>query len=222
VRTLALTAGLLLVLAAPAPAATVTHAGRAAWRVEVTGPSQSDFTLVRAEFRLSRHVVFPHVALLGASPGQSGLDAVIAGRARSRSRRRLVAYLLAVNRRPAGSLAPDLASVPVTLIGRRLGRAPALDERANAFAASGTARPSRMCRDGAPTFVIRAQGGPAFGYPPDQALVQALDAACGRPVDPAFVAAVAPQPQPSPPPPPCPPCDPRMERPCPEIPCAQP
>jgi hypothetical protein len=222
VRAVAVTLGLLLVAASPASAATVTHAGRAAWRVEVTGPAQSDFTLVRAEFRLSHHVVFPHVVLLGASPGQSGLDAVIVGRVRSRSRRRLVAYLLVVNRRPAGSLAPDLASVAVTLIGRRLRRAPALEERANVFAASATARPARMCRDGSPTFAIRAQAGPAFDYPAGQALVQALNAACGRSVDPAFVAAVAPQPSPSPPPPPCPPCDPRMERPCPEIPCAQP
>jgi hypothetical protein len=184
----------LAAVEAQAGAATVTRAGKAKWRVAVTGPAQSDFTLARAEFRLPRRDV-RRGPQLHTTPGPSGLDAVIVARLSLAPRGRMVVFTLVVNRRPAGSLAPDLASVPVTMTGRRLGRAPALSELVNVRAA-GVSPPvprTGVCRDGerpAASFIVHAQAGPAFDYPPDQALVQALNAACGRLVDPAFTAAI--------------------------------
>jgi hypothetical protein len=233
VRAVAL--ALLLVLAAsvPATAATVKHTGRGKWRVEVTGPGQSDFTLMRAEFRLSHRPV-ARGAQLAAAPGPSGLDAVIVARQRLSQLGWGEVFVLAVNRRPAGSLAPDIASILVALSGRRLARAPTLIERVNGFAADDarTPPPKDLCfgteNPPAGAFDVRAQSGPALNYPPDAAISQALAVTCGRPVDPAFVAAVrgAEQSPPNPqPPPPCPPCDPRMGRVCPAdgaIACPQP
>jgi hypothetical protein len=224
VRAVALALLIALTASATATAATVTHTGRGKWRVEVTGPGQFDFTLARAEFRLSHRDVVPHRAQLAASPGPSGLNAVIVAKLRLAPLRWSEVYVLAVNRRPAGSLAPDLASIPVSLAGRRLARAPALIERVNAFAAAdaGMPPPKDLCtgteNPPAGAFDVRAQAGAALDYPPDAAVSQALAAVCGRPVDPAFAAAVrgGGQPVPTPTPPPgCPPCDPRMGRVCP-------
>jgi len=234
VRVVALTLLLVLVASASAGAATLKHTGRGKWRVEVTGPGQFDFTLTRAEFHLSRRDVVRRGSQLAASPGPSGLDAVIVARQRLSQLGWGEVFVLAVNRRPAGSLAPDIASIPVGLSGRRLARAPTLIERANGFAADDarTPPPKHLCfgteNPPAGAFDVRAQGGPALDYPPDAAISQALAVTCGRPVDPAFVSAVRgrEQPPPSPqPPPPSPPCDPRMGRVCPAdaaIACPQP
>jgi hypothetical protein len=226
VRALAL--GLLLALAASAPAGAITvkPAPRGGWTVATTYPPALDATIARADFRGSGRLrasdvpfslPFAHTTV-GAFPTTRGHRA---------------ALILVVNRRPIQSPSIQIAdptAVPATFRARRLGR-PRTAERVAVLA--GSARgDDALCRRRAPdagALRLLADGGAALNYPPQEALVQALDAACGRPVDPAFTAAVQQEPQPAPepspppnPPPPCPRCDTKSERPCPAYPCVQP
>jgi hypothetical protein len=92
-------------------------------------------------------------------------------------------------------------------------RAPTVTQATNVLAAAPASAPA-ACALGALSvsdlrFALRA-GAPPPGFGARSTIAQALNAACGRPVDAAFRAAVAPPapPAPSPKPTPCPPSPP--------------
>jgi hypothetical protein len=135
--------------------------------------------------------------------------------------------VLVVNRRPINAPSIQIAdptSIPVTFRDIQPLHRPRVAERVGLLANAASPAAGPLCGRRAPLFV-RADTGAGFAYPAREALVQALNAACGRPVDPAFVAAVQQEP---PPPPPCPPCRPQAGRVCPDavsapaIACVQP
>jgi hypothetical protein len=195
-------AALVVAVVAPSPAQ--------AHRVRVRGPAQFEVTLAQIRYAVPHG---PRPALHVALAGPNGLDYVAAALPRTQPRRALVALVAVVNRRPQGSLAPDLASIPLTTRPSRKLGAPRMSNAPNVLAAKPT-RPPAACALGPLTvaglrFAMRA-GTPPAGFGARATIVQALAAACGRTVDPAFKLAVAaPQTPPSPPSPPqCPPCRP--------------
>jgi hypothetical protein len=213
-----LLAALVVSLAVPAVAE--------AHRVRLGTPAQFDVALAQIRY------VVPHgarPALHVALAGPTGLDYVAVALPRHQPPRALVALVAVVNRRPRGSLAPDVAQI---LLGTRLSRAmraPAITEAMNVLGAQ-PASPPPACALGPLAmgdlrFAVRA-GAPPPGFGARATIAQALAAACGRPVEPAFRAAVAPPeqiPPPRPCPPPCRPIEPRIIcPPPPEIICPQP
>jgi hypothetical protein len=195
-------AALVVALAASSPAQ--------AHRVRVQAPAQFQVSLAQIRYAVPHG---PRPALHLALAGPNGLDYVAAALPRHQPRRALVALVAIVNRRPRGSLAPDLADI---LLRTRPARPLSAPRISNVMDVLGAQHPatSPACGLGALAvgdlrFALRA-GSPPSGYGARSTIVQALAAACGRPVDPAFRLAVAPPPtQPEPPPPPgCPPCRP--------------
>jgi hypothetical protein len=198
-----LLAALVVSLAVPA--------GAEAHRVPLSAPAQFDVALAQIRYAVP-HGARPtlHVALAGPT----GLDYVAVALPRHQPRHALVALVAVVNRRPRGSLAPDVAQI---LLGTRLSRAmraPAITEAMNVLGGRPTSV-LRACTLGPLAvadlrFALRA-GAPPPGFGARATIAQALAAACGRPVEPAFRIAVAPPatvpPEPVPPNP-CPPCPP--------------
>lgn len=194
-----------LVVALAAPAAAQAH------RVPVTAPAQFDVALAQVRYAVPHG---PRPALRLALAGPTGLDYVAIALPRHQPRRALVALVAVVNRRPPGSQAPDVSQI---LLGTRLSRAmraPTVAQATNVLYVAPATTPA-ACRLGALKvadlrFAMRA-GIPPSGFGARSTIAQALAAACGRPVDPAFRAAIAPPGAkwPGPPPPaPCPPCPP--------------
>jgi hypothetical protein len=192
----------------------------------VNAPAQFDVALAQIRYAVP-HGARPalHVALAGPT----GLDYVAVALPRHQPRRALVALVAVVNRRPRGSLAPDVAEI---LLGTRLSRAmraPAITEAMNVLGAQPASAPPACALGplavGDLRFAVRA-GAPPPGFGARATIAQALAAACGRPVEPAFRVAVAPPAQTPPPrpcPPPCGPIGPRLVCPPPtEIVCPQP
>lgn len=202
-RRAALTA-LVVAIAAPAPAQ--------AHRVPVRAPAQFEVTVAQIRYAVAHG---PRPALRLALAGPTGLDYVAAALPRHQPRRALVALVAIVNRRPRGSQAPDLAQIVLrTRLSRTLA-APRISEAMNVLAGKPAIAPS-ACALGPLTvgdmrFALRA-GTPPQGYGARATIAQALAAACGRPVEPAFRLAVAPPAiEPPPPcPPPCRPIEPRI------------
>ena len=205
-----------LVVSLAVPAAAGAH------RVRVAAPAQFDVALAQIRYSVP-HGQRPalHVALAGPT----ALDYVAVALPRHQPRRALVALVAVVNRRPRGSLAPDVAQI---VLGTRLSRAmraPAVTEATNVLGAAPASGPPACALGslavGDLRFAVRA-GAPPPGFAARSTIAQALAAACGRPVDPAFRVAVAPAftptplPHPKPCPPPCRPIEPRIV--CPEPP----
>jgi hypothetical protein len=195
-------AALLLLALFPASAS----AAQRARTVDVPYPAALDATLARA--------TFTGAGRLRADVGPTGAFGHVTVGTAGRMR----ALVLVINRRPiqAPSIQiADPASIATTFRARRLSR-PRVVERPGLLAHVGSPAGGALCAPAGPRVRVLADTGAAFAYPPDQALVQALNAACGRPVDPAFTAAVQQEPQPTPVPPPrCPPCNPRPGIACP-------
>ena len=193
-----------LVVSLAAPAAAHAH------RIRLTAPAQFDVSIAQVRYAVPRG---PRPALRLAVAGPTGLDYVAVALPRHQPKRAVVALVAVVNRRPRGSQAPDLAQVAFSARPSRALRAPTVTQATNVLAAKPAAAPA-ACALGALTvgdlrFALRAGASPP-GFGARSTIVQALDAACGRAVDPAFRAAVAPPalPAPSPQPIPCPPCPP--------------
>jgi hypothetical protein len=193
-----------LVVALAAPAAAQAH------QVRVTAPAQFDVALAQVRYAVPHG---PRPALHVALAGSAGLDYVAVALPRRQPRHALVALVAVVNRRPTGSQAPDLARI---LLGTRLSRAmraPVVTDSVNVLTAGPPAKPAPACALGPLVvsdlrFAMRA-GAPPPGFGARATIAQALAAACGRPVEPAFRIAVAPTAPPQPvPPTPCPPCPP--------------
>jgi hypothetical protein len=194
-----------LVVSLATPAAAQAH------RVRLSAPAQFDVALAQVRYSVP-HGTRP--ALKVALAGPTGLDYVAVALPRHQPRRALVALVAVVNRRPRGSQAPDLAQILLGARPSRSMRAPVVSEAMNVLAGAPANAPA-ACALGALDvadlrFALRG-GSPPPGFGARSTIVQALAAACGRPVDPAFRTAVAPPasvpPEPVPPSP-CPPCPP--------------
>jgi hypothetical protein len=193
----AVLAALVFAIAAPAPAG--------AHRVPVRAPAQFEVTLAQIRYAVPHG---PLPALRLALAGPTGLDYVAAALPRHQPRRALVALVAIVNRRPRGSLAPDLAQIVLRTRPTRTLGAPRIREAMNVLASRPATAPS-ACELGPLAIgdlrlALRA-GSPPQGFGARATIAQALAAACGRPVDPGFRQAVAPPASPFPPPPHCPP-----------------
>ncbi len=193
-----------LVVSLAAPAAARAH------RIRLAAPAQFDVSIAQIRYGVPHG---PRPALRLALAGPTGLDYVAVAVPRHQPRHAVVALVAVVNRRPSGSQAPDLAQVVFTTRPSRAMRPPTVTQAANVLATRPAATPA-ACALGALTvgdlrFALRAGTAPP-GFSARSTIVQALDAACGRAVDPAFRTAVAPPAPPAPTskPIPCPPCPP--------------
>ncbi|HSD02098.1 MAG TPA: hypothetical protein VLB81_07020 [Gaiellales bacterium] len=194
-----------LVASLAAPGAAQAH------RVRLAAPAQFDVAVAQVRYAVPHG---PRPALRLALAGPTGLDYVAVALPRRQPRHAAVALVAVVNRRPRGSQAPDLAQVLLSTRPTRAMRAPTVSQATNVLAAAPAHRPAACglgsLEAGDLRFAVRA-GTPPPGFGARATIVQALNAACGRPVAASFLAAVAPPavPSPSPPPPsPCPPCPP--------------
>jgi hypothetical protein len=193
-----------LVVSLAAPAAAQAH------RIRLAAPAQFDVAVAQVRYAVP-HAPRPAPRLALAGP--TGLDYVAVALPRHQPRHAEVALVAVVNRRPRGSQAPDLAQVLLSTRPTRAMRAPTVGQATNVLAAKPVRAPAAYAL-GPPVagdlrFAARA-GTPPPGFGARSTIVEALAAACGRPVDAAFRAAVAPLalPAPSPRPTPCPPCPP--------------
>jgi hypothetical protein len=185
-----------------------TPAAAEAHRVRVSGPAQFDVAVAQVRYAVP-HGPRPGLKLALAAP--AGLDYVAVALPRHQPKRALVALVAVVNRRPRGSQAPDVSQILLSTRPSRAMRAPTVAQATNVLYAAPAATPA-ACRLGALNvadlrFAMRAGTAPS-GFGARSTIAQALAAACGRPVDPAFRAAIAPPALqlPPPKPQPCPPC----------------
>jgi hypothetical protein len=209
-----------------------------AWHERVLGPAQFDFTL--AEISFAPPARGPPAtrsrarrgAIRLSTRGATGLDYVAGGTTRFDVRGRPRTLVLVVNRRPRGSLAPDLARIGLTITApARFGR-PRVRQisdpltRPSGPPASLCGLPLHAGALAASRLSARLSRGSALaGFTTTDALAQAYDVVCHLPYEQAFTQAVTQAssqpcetagPSPSccpptatcaPPPPPCPcPC----------------
>jgi hypothetical protein len=140
-----------------------------------------------------------------AVSGPTGLDYVAAAVTRSALHGRPRALVLVVNRRPRGSLAPDLARIGLSVTAARSLGPPAVLQLADPFTHPSGGPIPALCN--LPTHgVALAPGdlrsvlsrGAALGaFSVETAIAQAYDAVCRRPYDPAFRQAVTQAPPPN-------------------------
>jgi hypothetical protein len=201
-------AAALMAIGAGAVAATASHtsATRAvrAWKKNVTAPSQFDLTLAEISFGAPARVAGQATSATSHEGsirldlrGSTGLDYVAGGVMRFSVLGRPRALVLVVNRRPRGSLAPDLVRIGVTVTAlARLGD-PLVWQISNPLTRPSGLTPA-LC-DLAPRGGSLAASdlrtvlsrGPALnGFGAAAALAQAYDLVCRRPYQPAFRLAV--------------------------------
>jgi hypothetical protein len=196
-----------LIVAVVAP--TTAHAHR----VRVKAPAQFQVTLAQIRYAVPHG---PRPALRLAMAGPAGTDYVAAALPRHQPRHALVALVAIVNRRPSGSLLPDPSQILLSTRPSHALKAPRTSVATNVLAIH-AATTSPACALGPLgvsdlRFAMRA-GAPPPGFGARSTIAQALAAACGRAVDPAFRQAVAPAEPIAPKPPPgCPPCGPSPPR----------
>jgi hypothetical protein len=242
-------AAALAAIGACAIAATASHASGKnavrAWKEYLRAPSQFDLALGQISFGAPARVAGPATSgprregpLRLVLPASTGLDFMAGAVTRFSVLGRPRALVLVVNRRPRGSLAPDLARIGLTVrASARLGR-PLLWQASNPLTRPSALTPA-LCDlppRGGPLAASDLRSvltkGPALsGFSAREALAQAYDLVCHRPYQQAFRLAVtqgsgaACEPRPGvlccPPnaicaPPPCPAC------PCPTAPCPVP
>ena len=179
-----LIAALVVSLAVPAVAE--------AHRVRLSAPAQFEVSLAQVRYAVPRG---PRPALRLALAGPTGLDYVAVALPRHQPKHAAVALVAVVNRRPRGSQAADQAQILLSARPSRAMGAPTVSEASNVLAGA-PAQPPPACALGAMgveglRFALRAGSAPP-GFGARATIVQALAAACGRPVDPAFRQAVAP------------------------------
>jgi hypothetical protein len=203
----------LVACAGTAAARTGATGGGRVFKQYVTTPGQFDLAL--AEITFTRRA---HVAGAGASAahhlspirlalvGPLGLDYVAGAVTRFAVGGRPRVLVLVVNRRPRGSLAPDLARIGLAVTAARGLGAPAMLAIRNPFTAPASGLTPALCdlpirgpslvagdlrsllSRGLPLAAAPADGAVKFGAA--AAVAQAYDAVCGRPYDAAFRQAV--------------------------------
>jgi hypothetical protein len=190
---------------AAAAASTTTPSQTRVWKELVTAPSQFDLSLAEVRFGAPTPVARPGArgsqaagAMRLALSGPAGLDYVAAAVTRSALHGRPRALVLVVNRRPRGSLAPDLARIGLAVTAARSLGPPVVLQFANPFTRRSAGPIPALCN--LPTHgVSLAPGdlrsvlsrGAALGaFSIETAIAQAYDVVCRRPYDPAFRQAV--------------------------------
>ena len=189
----------------PAAPATASLVQTRVWKERVTAPSQFDLSLAEVRFGAPTPVARPGArgsqasgAMRLALSGPTGLDYVAAAVTRSALHGRPRALVLVVNRRPRGSLAPDLAGIGLAVIASRSLGPPVVLALANPFTRPSAGPIPSLCNlpthgvslaPGDLRSVIRP--GSALGaFSVEAAIAQAYDVVCRRPYDPAFRQAV--------------------------------
>jgi hypothetical protein len=178
--------GTALAPAGGAPSA--THA----WHLSLGAPAQ--FGLVLAEVRFPARTGRPRRLSLRGPAGLNFVAGASVRRPPSGGPRTLV---LVINRRPPGSLAPDLRRIGLTVTAARSLGAPSLRATSTPVVRPvGGVRPS-ICRLGlhgrplgaGALQVMLGAGRTIPGFGAAAAVAQAYDLVCGLPYDPAFVSA---------------------------------
>jgi hypothetical protein len=191
---------------AAAAAGSHAHGARSvrAWKEYLTAPSQFDLTLAQISFGAPARVAGQATSrprgeapMRLVLPASTGLDYVAGAVTRFSVLGRPRALVLVVNRRPRGSLAPDLARVGFTV--RALARLgdPLLSQTSDPITRPSALTPA-LCdlptRGGSLAasdlrFVL-SRGPRLSGFGAAAALAQAYDLVCHRPYQPAFRVAV--------------------------------
>jgi hypothetical protein len=194
-----------LVVSLAAPAAAQAH------RIHLVAPAQFDVSIAQVRYAVPHG---PRPVLRLALAGPTGLDYVAVALPRKQPRHAAVALVAVVNRRPRGTLAPDLAEVLLSTRPSRRMHAPAVTQATNVLAATPASPPPACALGSLVASDLRLAlhaGTPPPGFGARSTVVDALAAACRRAVPAAFLQAVAPPataPPFPPPPSPCPPCPP--------------
>jgi hypothetical protein len=207
------------------------------WHERVSSPAQFDLSLAEIEFGARAHLATPGAgasrrgsSIRIALHGTAGLDYVASALTRFSVVGRPRALVLVVNRRPRGSLAPDIASVGLDVTAPRRFGAPVLRTFSDPFTRAASGLTPALCDlpirgpalAASDLRAVLGNGLALSGFGAAAAIAQAYDAVCGRPYDPAFRRAVTQGTSPGcqggqsivgccPPnamclPPPCPPC----------------
>jgi hypothetical protein len=176
-----------------------------AWRVSVTAPAQFDLSLAEIRFGAparattsiaNRSYVARSIRL--ALRGPTGLNYVAAAVTRHRTRAGPRALVLVVNKRPRGSLAPDLARIGLTVTAAKWRGRPLIWQLSNPFTRPSIGLTPALCdlpigsRSLKATDVrsVVSRGVAPTGFAPASAIVQAYNAVCGLPYDASFKQAV--------------------------------
>jgi hypothetical protein len=189
--------------AAAASPAAGTRATRA-WSERISAPAQLDLSVARVSFGARARVaragaVRPsrRSALRLRLRGSSGLYYVAGAVTRFGVHGRPNALVLVVNRRPRGSLAPDLARIGLTVIAAaRLG-VPLVQQSTNPFTRPSGLTPA-LCAlpihgaalTASDLWPVLSSGAAPAGFSAAAAIAQAYDAVCGRPFSASFRQAV--------------------------------
>jgi hypothetical protein len=187
-----------------------THSVRV-WKERVTAPSQFDLTLAEVRFGAPTPVATPAASASHAASSMrlaitapTGLDYVVGAVTRPALRGRPRALVLVVNRRPRGSLAPDLARIGFTVTAARGLGAPLVLQLSNPFTHPSTGALPALCNLPLPGVSLAAgdlrsvlsRGAALSGFSAETAIAQAYDVVCRRPYDPAFRQGVTQSPAP--------------------------
>jgi hypothetical protein len=202
------TSVLAVSLLAPAPAAAAHTSAVRVFKASVAAPGQFDLTLAEVRFRGRAHAAgtLSSASRLARSirlslTGPSGLDYVAGAVTRFTVHRRPRILVLVVNRRPRGSLAPDLARIGVAITAPRRVGAPELLQASDPFTRPRSGRqipvPCDLPAGGAGGSLaasalrpLLARGAALEGFSGPAAIAQAYDAVCGKPYAAAFRQAV--------------------------------
>jgi hypothetical protein len=203
---LPLLVALMTIVGCSAAAAARTSGARAvrAWPEHAAAPAQFDLSLAEISFGAPARLAHPS----SGSPGQwssirlqlrgpTGLDYVAGAVTRFSVLGRPRVLLLVVNRRPRGSLAPDLARIDFTVsAAARLGH-PLVMQISDPFTRPSGLTPAlcdlpiRGAALAAADLRAVLSRGPALGgFSAGAAIAQAYDAVCRRPFSPSFSQAV--------------------------------
>jgi hypothetical protein len=171
------------------------------WRESIAAPAQFDLALLEVSFRAPRRLARSVAtgSRLASSirlglPGPTGLDYVAAAATRPSVPGGPRALVLVVNRRPRGSLAPDLARIGFTVLApRRLG-SPVIRQVADPFTRPSPGLTPALCDlpvrgpslTGSDLGGAVSRGVALSGYSPEASIAEAYDVLCGRPYDQAF------------------------------------
>jgi hypothetical protein len=198
--------GVLLAVAGALPgiAGAKGPGGTRSWKVAIRGPVQFDLSLAQIGFGAPAHAAAGShggrrtSTIRLAIRGTTGLDYVASALLRSSPLGRPRALVLVVNRRPRGSLAADLAEIPLTVTApRRLGDPLVIESsdpltRPRALAPALCDLPIRGASLEPGGLRPELSRGPSLGgWNAQEAIAQAYDLVCHRPYLQAFRQAVS-------------------------------
>jgi hypothetical protein len=176
-----------------------------AWKERVAAPAQFDLGLAEIRFGAPARLASSRVRRSRAASsirialrGPTGLDYVAAAVTRFSVFGHPGALVLVVNKRPRGSLAPDLVQIALTVTAPRRFGAPVVSQVSDPFTRPAIGLAPALCDlpilgaslRGSDLRAVLSRGLVLAGYGAEAAIAQAYDAVCGRPYDEAFRQAV--------------------------------